>query len=118
MCAINLNVLSWLKVHPGNISDHFSNDLTIHPKEPIEGNDISISCKVKRKNISSVWYKNGTPVKGTPRMKFDVKGQKHILTIHKAKVTDSNTYCIEIEGVKKETYLGVEGKIHHYFYIY
>ncbi|XP_063411268.1 obscurin-like [Mytilus trossulus] len=91
------------------VEDHFSNDLTIHPKEPIEGNDISISCKVKRKNISSVWYKNGTPVKGTPRMKFDVKGQKHILTIHKAKVTDSNTYCIEIEGVKKETYLGVEG---------
>ncbi|CAC5362191.1 OBSCN [Mytilus coruscus] len=91
------------------VEDHFSNDLTIQPKEPIEGNDISISCKVKRKNISSVWYKNGIPVEGTPRMKFDVKGQKHILTIHKAKVTDSNTYCIEIEGVKKEKYLGVEG---------
>ncbi|VDI34971.1 Hypothetical predicted protein, partial [Mytilus galloprovincialis] len=91
-----------------NVEDYFSNGLTIRPKEPIEGNDISISCKVKKVNISADWYRNGKRVKETNRIKINEQDQEHTLTIYKARPIDSDRYCIEIKGVKKEIQLEVE----------
>ncbi|CAC5389061.1 MYBPC1 [Mytilus coruscus] len=91
------------------IEDFFSKALTIDPTEPIEGNDISINCEVKKKNISSVWYKNGSPVSSTEKIKCDKNDRKHTLKITTAALTDSAVYCIDFEGVKRQIDLHVEG---------
>ncbi|CAC5373138.1 MYBPC1 [Mytilus coruscus] len=90
------------------VEDYFTNDLAIYPTKPIEGNTISISCEVKQKNMSSVWYKNGSPLISSDKIKCDINDKQHTLEIHNAELSDSAVYCIYIEGVKRQIELQVE----------
>lgn len=58
-----------------------------------------------------MWYKNDSMLATTEKMKYDVNGRKHKLTIPKADLSDSAVYCIDFGGVKRQIKLEVNGKI-------
>ncbi|CAC5390355.1 OBSCN [Mytilus coruscus] len=56
-----------------HVEDYFSKALSIDPRGPIEGNDISISCEIKQKNVSGKWYQNERLVATTEKMEYDLE---------------------------------------------
>lgn len=94
------------------ISGYFLTGLAIYPQEPLTGDDIHISCKTRRKNLSARWYKDDFQI--TNITEYKDKEQEHTLTIQKAKMSDSGVYCIQVEGRKRQIHLKVEGKSHLY----
>lgn len=79
------------------------------PKKPIEGKDVFLSCKLQREHISVTWDRKEN--KKDAKVISKVKNKKHTLKIPRATSSDNGIYYIDVEGVKREIKLEVEGKI-------
>lgn len=100
------------------ISDYFSEVLTITPENPIAGNNVCITCTVIRKNMSATWSKDGVELSSNDKFKSTAKKRIHTLTVTTAEPNDSGTYCIEVENVKRQKEVKVEGKMALCIWIY
>lgn len=92
--------------------DFFSVNLNVDVRFPEEGDDITITGKVFKKNFlqnGARWYKDGELVKIADRLISKIEKRKFSLVIQNCIVYDSGNYSIEVHGKKRSFYLDIKG---------
>ena len=70
-------------------------------------------CEVSKPKLKAKWFRDGQELKDDKRFEMTSLGQKHLLTIRQAQVSDQCKYTVVVEeGVESSANLTVEGRSH------
>ncbi|CAF1220457.1 unnamed protein product, partial [Didymodactylos carnosus] len=81
----------------------FSKQLTIRPNEDIsEMQTVELVCETNKDNVLVEWSKNGKPC-DDQRLKIQVEGRVHSITIDESNLKDQGVYTCKIKSNNKAT---------------
>ncbi|GFO38541.1 titin, partial [Plakobranchus ocellatus] len=73
-------------------------------QEVIEGDTVTLTCKVNKPNVEATWYKENSPFTSSDKCVLKVEGDTHTLTLPAADLEDEAEYTIKL-GDKSSTAL-------------
>ena len=84
-------------------------DLTLDKETVIEGDKVTMKCKVTDPTMCAVWKRDEEELCNTDSVKMEVSGLEHVLEIFQIRVADSGEYSICVNNVIKTKSLCVKG---------
>ena len=76
----------------------------------VEKEEATFTCELNKPNIPVKWLKNGQELHPDLGYKVLSEGNKHTLTIPKAKLDDAATFTVVAADLKADCQLTVDGK--------
>ncbi|CAC5358583.1 unnamed protein product [Mytilus coruscus] len=99
---------------PRALRKRFEKDYFVEPLEEIvkcmEGEKVTLSCKVNKKGTTGTWFKDGRKLNGeSPDIRLIANGKVHKLEIYKVEVEDRGYYSLHIKKIISSSLLLVLG---------
>lgn len=77
--------------------------------ECIEGEDATLTCKVRSKDKPVNWTKNGKAVTFNEYCTMSTEGTEHNLILRKVQSHDSGAYCMQVGKFSRKFHLKIIG---------
>jgi titin len=70
----------------------------------------SFQCELSRPNVPVTWYKDGEPLRKSPRVSVDSEGRIHRLTVKNVESADEGTYSCSAKNMRTSAKLSVQSE--------